>query len=277
MPKNIFFILLFCGVGIFCNAESVNNSIIENNVGINNIQGYIENEHNSIEYNSKDNMIQIIIAEIGLFGVILGVVLSTIFTKIININYENIKIGKRIYYRIFTELKYCFLTETAFRKGHDTAKIISISELKTEVEDVLKNNTEYLDKDLFSIYHSLISDNYFENFAGDTFKNIEYLKIFSELLNCIYTVFKKYKMVDKILLNELNELVYSYKIWHLLLEKFRNESNVEHILMLKWQFKNTFYDIYRNKKVQKLIKDADIDDEDFLDQFGTLCGSIVDK
>jgi len=222
-------------------------------------------------------VIQIIIAFSGLFGVILGVFLTNISTRFLNLSLENIKMGKKIYYRIFTDLKFCFFTETAFRKEHDTAEIISIKRLKIEVEEVLKRNIEFLDGNLFSIYHRLISDKYFENFGGEVFKNIEYLKIFSELLNCIHSVFKKHKMVDKILLNEVKELVYSYKVWHLLLEKFQNEKTVEDILMMKWQFKNSFYDMYNNKFMKKLIKNKNIDDEDFITQFEELCGSIFNK
>jgi hypothetical protein len=139
----------------------------------------------------KDNMdsgtnLQIIIAILtGMIGII-GVIVGSIFTNIsdrVKMNYfDNKSISRKIYYKIFIDLKYCFQTETAFRKEHDVAKRISIGDLKNNIESLLENNIDILNKELFSFYYLLKSTQYFEDFRGGELDNIDDLELFSKIL-----------------------------------------------------------------------------------------------
>jgi len=218
----------------------------------------------------------------GLIGVLLGTIFTYIFTRYNDYLLENKKKGRRIYYKLFTELKYCFQNINTIN-NHSEVEKISIKELKNKIETILDEDIDVLDKKLFGIYHCLKSNKYSEKFGGEYFNDINYLDIFSELLSCMYSTFKCFKLVDKILLKEVEEQFYRYKIWHLLMENFQSWSIVERIFTLNpfVNFKLSNKEIYKNKLLNKLIKNInniDVEDEEIMDIFSKYCfGKISNK
>jgi hypothetical protein len=208
---------------------------------------------------------------IGIIGVIVGSILTNISDKIKLNHFENKNINRKIYYKLFADLKYCFHTETAFRKEHDVAKKVSISDLKNNIEILLENNMDILNNELFSIYYCLKSTQYFDDFRGEEFSNIDNLDIFSNLLLHMHLALRKTKMVNKDFLNDIEDTYYCYKIWHLLMVRFQNWDTVYQILQMKWEFKKTFKEIYKNKNVIKLLGFKNITDERTSEIFMEYC------
>jgi len=223
--------------------------------------------NNNTNYNILITSIPIIT---GFLGIFLGAFLTHIFQWLEDNRIENRKTFKKIYYKIFPELKYFFLNNNVLEKTiYSKQKVI---DLKNKIENILDNNIDYLDKQLFSIYYyDLKSDEYQKNLGFEEFISINYLDIFSKILSCMRSILRKPSMIDKLLLNDVDELYYCYKIWFMLMEKIQNWDHVDYILQGRYLYKISFKEIYNNKQIKKLFKNENIEDESFNDIFNKYC------
>jgi hypothetical protein len=206
----------------------------------------------------------------GFLGIFLGAFLAYVFQWLEDNRIENIKTFKKIYYKIFPELKYFFVNNNVLEKTIYSKQ--RVDDLKNKIENILDNNIDFLDKKLFSIYYyDLKSDEYHKILGFEVFISINYLNIFSKILSCMRSMLKKPSMIDKILLNEVEELYYCYKIWFMLMERIQNWDNVDYILQRRCLYKKSFKEIYKNKQIKKLFNNKDIEDEQFNDIFNKYC------
>jgi hypothetical protein len=99
----------------------------------------------------------------GIFGVLIGTIL-TYFVDKLRIKYEeNKNILRRVYYNIYTNLKYCFLTDDAFKSGHKLPDEISIIDMEKQIEELLESNIDIIDNNLFTLYHKLKMEQYYND------------------------------------------------------------------------------------------------------------------
>jgi hypothetical protein len=217
----------------------------------------------------------LISALIGLIGVVLGVGLTHFSNWIEDNRSENKKISKKIYYKILPELKYFFFNDDISEKIIFSE--LKVKELKRRIENILEENIDFLDKKLYSVYcNDLKSDEYYENLGYSFFININHIETFAKILSCMYSTVRKHSMIDKKVVNDLDELKYCYKTWFLLMEKFQNWVFVDSILKGKSLYKRTFKDIYKNRRIHKLLHCETIDDDEFYDIFLRYCFGEID-
>jgi hypothetical protein len=181
---------------------------------------------------------EITIGFIGIFGVLIGTIL-TYFVDKLRINYEeNKNILRRVYYNIYTNLKYCFLTDDAFKSGHKSPDEISIIDMEKQIEELLESNIDIIDNSLFTLYHKLKMEQYYNDPSAGV-SNYRYLNIFAELLKNMRGTQKKLKMIDKYFDKDIKELYYSYKLWFALMSRFQDWILVENILNKDFRMKYT--------------------------------------
>jgi hypothetical protein len=206
----------------------------------------------------------------ALLGAIIGSISTHILKWIEDNRTEIKKTGRKIYYKIFPELKYFFLCDNTSEKPSFSK--LKVNEMKKRIENILEENIDFLDKKLFSIYYyNLKSDEYYESLGYSEFININHLEVFSKILMCMHSVFKKPSMIDKKLLKDVDELIYCYKTWFLLMDKFQDWTLVDNILQGRCLFKKTFKEIYGNKLFHKLLKCENVDDDEFYEIFSKYC------
>jgi hypothetical protein len=200
---------------------------------------------------------EIIIGLMGLFGVLIGTSLTYLIDKL-RIKYEeNKNILRRIYYNIYTDLKYCFLTVDAFKSGHKSPDEISIIDMEKQIEELLESNIDIIDNNLFTLYHKLKMEQYY-NDPSVSVSNYRYLNIFAELLKNMRKIQRKLKMIDKYFDRDIRELYYSYKVWYALMSKYHDWVIVEKILNKEFKMKYTriynslFFRIWSGNKKQSM-------------------------
>jgi hypothetical protein len=218
----------------------------------------------------KNYISEILTGSVGLIGVLLGSLLTYKISSMQIKHEENRKILRNIYFRIFTELRYCFLTENAFRKEHDVAKKVSIIDLKQHLEEILENNIDIIDNQLFRLYHTLKSEQYFDDLSGGA-GNYKYLALFSILIKNMYQIQKKEKLIDKYFKRDLRTLYYQYAIWFILMDKIQDWKKVEDILNKRFHFKRSFKAIYYGIFLKKLKYNREISIDEFIDLFVKYC------
>jgi len=220
--------------------------------------------------NTNFNILSTIPIITSFLGIFFGAFLVHLFQWLEDNRIENRKTFKKIYYKIYPELKYFFLNNNMLEKTiYSKQRVI---ELKNKIESILDNNIDFLDKKLFSIYYfDLKSDEYQKSLGFEEFISINYLDIFSKILSCMQSILKKPSMLDKILLIDVDELYYCYKIWFMLMEKFQNWDQVDYILQGRNLYKISFKGIYNNKYIRKLFKNQNMEDELFNNIFNKFC------
>ena len=205
----------------------------------------------------------------ALLGVVIGVILTHISKWIEDNRTEKKKTCRKVYYKIFPELKYLFLNDNPLEKPVFTE--LKVKEVKNKIEKILDENIDFLDKKLFSIYYcDLKSEEYIKSLGYSVFINRNHLKTFSKILSYMHSL-KSRSMIDKKLLKDVDELFYCYEFWFLLMEKFQNWDYVDKILQGKSLYKKTFKEIYKNKQIKKLLKCKNIEDYEFYEAFSKYC------
>jgi hypothetical protein len=223
----------------------------------------------SIDYSI---VISIISALAGIIGVIAGSLL-TYHLEIKKLKKENnLKLLRNIYYKIYTEIELCFLSQNNFSKDlyMGLEKGISIHEIKNHLENLLENNIELIDSELFNIYHIIKSDQYSEDNTSGLI-DYKYLKLFAQLSLCMITIMKKSKMSDKKLFKRLSCLYYEYSVWFFLMERLMDWEQVQNILNKNMFFKRTFKTIMNSILIKKLYKNKHIKTDEFIQIFEDYC------
>jgi hypothetical protein len=211
----------------------------------------------------------------GLAGVVLGVGLTHFSNWIEDNRSENKKMSKKIYYRILPKLKYFFLNDDVSAKP--TFSESEVKELKKKIENILEENIDFLDRELYSVYcNDLKSDKYYENLGYSLFIGINHLETFAKILSCMYSTIRKQSIINNKILKDVDELKYCYKTWFLLMEKFQNWFFVDNILQGKSLYKRTFKEIYEKRLIHKLLHCETIEDNEFYDVFSKYCFGEID-
>jgi hypothetical protein len=214
-------------------------------------------------------------ALIGFGGVGLGAILTYISNWIADNRSENKRTSKNVYYKILPELKYFFINDSISEKS--TFSESKVNELKERITNIFEEDINFLDKKLYSVYcDDLKSDEYYESLGYSLFININHLETFSKILSYMHSMFRKQSMIDKKLLNDVDELKYCYKIWFLLMEKFQSWFFVDNILQGKSLYRRTFKEIYKNRQFHKLLNCETIEESEFYDIFLKYCFGEID-
>jgi hypothetical protein len=215
---------------------------------------------------------ELVIAFMGLFGVLIGTVLTS-FSERLRAKYEeNKNILRRIYYNIYTDLKYCFLTDDAFTSGHKSADEVSIIDMGKQIEESLESNIDIIDNNLFTLYHQLKMTQYY-NDSSTGVSNYRYLNIFAELLKNMRRTQKKSKMIDKHFDNDIKELYYSYRVWFALMSKLRDWVIVENLL--NGEFKMTYTKLYNSLFFRMWDKSKIQDNDRLIKLFKDYCAKKI--
>lgn len=186
---------------------------------------------------------EIISAVTGIIGVIIGSIITYCIETKRRKNDENNKILRKIYFQIYTELEYCYLSQNGILKGHDGAKNVSVADVKIQLKRLLEDNTEILDSGLFEIYHNIKSEQYFEYDITGSIADFKYLKLYAFLLKKMIGMQKKAKMTDKYFMKRLKYLYYQYLTWFNLMKYLMDWEQVEDILVQSFLFKRSFKSI----------------------------------
>ena len=211
---------------------------------------------------------------IAIFGIFIGSLL-TYFTETFRKNKEDKKIIlKNIYLKIYTEIKYFFLTQNAFRKGHDVKNIISLKELNEIMENLLKENIGIIDNRLFNFYHKLKSEKYFEDFSGGA-NDYKYLAFYGELLNNMLKLDKSTKMLNKYFKNDVKTLYYKYVVWFGLMNRLKDWEKVEDILNKDFHFKKTYKTIANSIFIKNISSNNLINTEEYSRIFIDYCRNEI--
>jgi hypothetical protein len=193
----------------------------------------------------KSDILEIINSVIGIIGVIVGAIITYHIESINHKNEENKKLLRNLYFKIYTELEHCCLTQNGFRNVNvyiDVIKSISIDEINSHIEKLLEDNIDILDVNLFQLYHKIKSEKYRSDVTGGIAK-YEYLIFYASLLKSMINILKKTKMSNKYLLNRLGDLRFEYLVWHSLMERILDWEKVETILIKSFLFKRSFKEI----------------------------------
>jgi hypothetical protein len=209
----------------------------------------------------------------GLFAIVcllIGAIL-TYFTENLRKNKEEKKILlKKIYFKIYTEIKYCFLTQNAFRKEHKVNKIVTISELNEHLERLLEENIGIIDKKLFNIYHKIKSQQYFiDNLGG--IKNYEYLAFYGSLLKNMLDLDRSVNILNKYFKKDIEMLFYEYVVWFGLMKRIKDWKKVENILNKDFHFKRSYKTIAHSIFLKNVINNFKIDTNEFISIFEDYC------
>jgi hypothetical protein len=114
-------------------------------------------------------ILEIINPVTGIIGVIVGAIITSHIESTLHKNEENKKILRNLYFKIYTELKHCCLTQNGFRSTGiyiGVKKSISIGDINSRMEKLLENNIDIIDTNLFQLYHKIKSEQYRNDVTG---------------------------------------------------------------------------------------------------------------
>ena len=80
-----------------------------------------------------------------ILGVIIGAVLTYIFSNKAETKEKKRKLLRNVHFTCFTEIVRCYTSENAFRKEHDINKGINLIDLEKFIKNILQENIEYID------------------------------------------------------------------------------------------------------------------------------------
>ena len=207
---------------------------------------------------------------IAIVGVIIGAV-STYFIETSRIKKEENKtLLKNIYFRIFTELKYCFLTQNAFRKAHDVAKSVTVWDVKDYLEKLLEENIGIIDYKLFNLYHKIKSEQFFDDLSGGA-DNYKYLAYYCSLLRYMLKLDKSTRILDKNFKKDVKELSCKYAVWFFLMNRIKDWEKVEDILNKSFHFKRSYETITKSILLNNVYHNPKIDTNEFTRIFVDYC------
>ena len=185
---------------------------------------------------------------------------------------NNEKLMKNIYFKIYTVIEHCYLSQNNFSKELyiGLAKCISVIELKNYIEKLMDDNFDIIDSRLFKVYHIIKTDQYFDDITGGL-KNFKYLELFANLSLWMIKIMKKSKMADKEIIQRLDCLYYEYSVWFSLMERLMDWEQVQNILIKEMFFKRTFKSIKNSIFINKLYKNKNINTDEFVNLFEAYC------
>lgn len=190
-----------------------------------------------------------------IIGVILGTILTTTISKSYKRRLQYRTLAKEINLVIFSDIHRCFATQTAFRKDHDVNESITLIDLEKKVKNILASNITLLDKELYSIYYTLVQKEFFEDFSGFMYQ-VDFINTVVRLINQIIYYEKKFKLMSKNMYNKLLELNNCYKLWYLISSKSDLEGAYE-FLSFKWSFNKPIKEIIKSKSFIEIHKKYD--------------------
>jgi hypothetical protein len=214
---------------------------------------------------------------IGIIGATTGAIVGSITIAHIETtrqkNEENKKLLRNLYFKIYTELEHCYLTQNGFRNVNvyiGVTKSVSIVEINSHIEKLFENNIDILDANLFQLYHKIKSEQYRSDVTGGI-AEYEYLKLYASILKDMTIVLRKTKMSNKYLLKIFKNLHFEYLVWHSLMERILDWKKVETILIGSHYFKRSFKKINSSIFVNKLFKNKKLTEDEFIKLFKEYC------
>jgi hypothetical protein len=209
----------------------------------------------------------------GIIGVIAGSLLTFYLDAVKHKSEEDKKLLRNLYFKIYTELNHCYITQNGFRNVHvyvDVEKSISIRDVNSRLEKLLEYNIDNIDCDLFQLYHKIKSEQY-RNDITDGLVDYEYLDLYASLLENMINTLKKTKMSNKYLVNIFKKLHYQYSIWYSLMKRILDWEKVETILINDFLFKRTFNKIKTSIFLNKLYNNKRLNEDEFIKLFEEYC------
>jgi hypothetical protein len=211
----------------------------------------------------------------GIIGVIVGAIITYHIESINHKNEENTKLLRNLYFKIYTELEHCCLTQNGFRNVNvyiDVTKSISIGEINSRMEKLLENNIDIIDANLFQLYHKIKSEQYRSDVTGGI-AEYEYLIFYASLLKNMINILRKTKMSNKYLLDIFENLHFEYLVWYSLMERILDWEKVETILIKSFLFNRSFKKINNSIFVKRLYKNKKLNknEDEFIKIFEEYC------
>jgi len=207
---------------------------------------------------------------IALFGVLVGTISTYCTDKFRNRREEKKILLKNIYFKMYTEIKYCFLTQNAFRKKHDIKKIITILELNEHLEKLLEENIGIIDNKLFNLYHKIKSEQYFEDFSGGI-EDYRYLAFYAYFLKNMISLDRSVNILDKIFRKDIEKLFLKYIVWFGLMNRIKDWEKVENILNKDFHFKRSYKTIANSIFLKNVSYNSTISTDEFIKIFEDYC------
>jgi hypothetical protein len=237
-----------------------------------NVQVSLFKEEN--EFMKKYNLIlEIINPIIGIIGVIAGSILTSHLNSKKHKNEENKKILRNLYFKIYTELEHCCLTQNGFRNIDvyiGMKKSISIVDVNNHLKKLLEDNIDIIDSDFFQLYHKIKYEQYYNDVTGGI-ADYEYLDLYATLLKNMITTLKKTKMANKYLVNIFDNLRYEYLVWYSLMKRILDWEKVDAILIQSFLFERSFKKINNSFFINKLYNNKKLNEDEFIKKFEKYC------
>jgi len=203
---------------------------------------------------------------IAIFSIVISSILSYITEICRNKKEEKRKLLKNIYFKIYTDIKYCFYTQNTFGKEHKVAKPITIFDVKNNLEVILEENIGIIDNRLFNLYNRIKSEQFFIDSSSGT-NNYKYLSYFGSLLKYMLDINKTIKLFDKYYKKEVEDLYYKYVIWFILMKRIKDWEKVENILNKDFHFKRSYKEITKSRFLNNIHYNKKINTDEYIKIF----------
>jgi hypothetical protein len=227
-------------------------------------------EINQTSFKISNYISEIIIGILGLAGIIIVPLITYHLEQKRHKGDINNKILKNIYFRIYMELDNYISVQYSHIGGIPVNKIITIDEIKNNIEELLKENIEILDSYLLLLYHKIKSGKYFVDITGDI-KDYEYLKSFELLIKDMIKIQKETKIFNKYFTKKLKALSDEYVLRYILMKRIMDWKIIEDKLIKKMFFKRSLNKIVNSIFIKKICNNKNINTDLFIELFEKYC------
>lgn len=204
---------------------------------------------------------------------IVGLIITSLIESIKHKNEENKKLLRNLYFKIYTELEHCYLTQNGFRNVGvyiGLKETISIASINSRIEKLLEDNIDIIDSNLFQLYHKIRSEQYYNDVTGGI-AEYEYLFFYASLLKDMINILEKTKMSNRYLLNIFKNLYFEYLVWYSLMKRILDWEKVETILVKSFLFKRSFKSMQNSIFLKKLYNNKKLNEDEFIELFEKYC------
>jgi len=163
---------------------------------------------------------------------------------------------RKLFLPLIPEIVACFDTATAFRKGHDIAKELTIQELEEKFLLHTEKHVEYVDAGISQEILRLKNRKYFEDFSG-FMSDIEILQTIHVFIERMIYLGRRTQVINRQLARQYRVYSRYYDLWYRLSTKCPDRQRIESFLSLRFLFDRSIADNRVFRRVKNAINIGD--------------------